>query len=56
MALSFELMGSWAMCCAQKEQIDLDRVVVMDKATKKANDLHVKVKKAYTLFELFKSV
>ncbi len=55
MAHGFQLMGSWATCQAQVEQIQADKVAAWAIATKKANELRDRVEKAVALSDSFKS-
>ncbi len=54
-ALGPRLMGSKATIRAQVAQIENEKASVAEMATKKANDLCVKVEKAEASFQLFKS-
>ncbi len=54
-ALGPKLMGSKATIRAQVAQMEKEKASVSEIATKKANDLRVKVEKADASFQLFKS-
>mmetsp|Transcript_5727 Transcript_5727/g.11705 ORF Transcript_5727/g.11705 Transcript_5727/m.11705 type:complete len:257 (+) Transcript_5727:481-1251(+) len=55
MALGFQLMGSQATVRVQLQQIELEKAAAARTTAKKAKDLRVKVEKAESSFQLYKS-
>jgi len=55
MALGFQFMGSRATVRAQLQQIELEKAAAAMTTAKKAEDLRVKVEKAESSFQLYKS-
>jgi len=55
MALGFQLMGSQATVRVQLQQIELEKAAAAMTTAKKAEDLRVKVEKAESSFQLYKS-